>query len=116
MEQSHGRDHGRRADHAGDSSLDTVIHKNSASAEELAATAEELAGQARQLRESVAFFRIGAAATRRALPQMAAPLRTAASARKPPRPVRAERMPQGKLIELNDNTGVRDAHDDEFAA
>lgn len=95
------------------SDLDTVIQKNSASAEELSATAEELAGQARQLRETVSFFQLGAAA---ALP------RTAALPKRAPRvtpPLVANSngaKPKGKLINLDENIGMRDAHDDEFAA
>lgn len=106
--------------------LDGVIQKNSASAEELAATAEELAGQARQLRESVAFFRLAKATRARQSPRdsskkarVASPLAAAPrSKRTEPSdvPANSNAAAQGKLIDLDDNTGAPDARDDEFAA
>lgn len=103
------------------SDLDGVIQKNSASAEELSATAEELASQARQLRETVAFFQLGAGPARHAAPRTAAGMpgtpATPPLPRRPAAPAQAPvAKPKGKLINLDDNIGMRDAHDDEFAA
>lgn len=106
--------------------LDGVIQKNSASAEQLAATAEELTGQARQLRESVGFFSLAGtnqprpplrAAARK--PAVATPrLKAAAPKQRPalPKPANDNAPRAGKLINLDDNTGTRDARDDEFVA
>ena len=53
--------------------LDGVIQRNSASAEQLASTAEELSSQASQLRDSVAFFRLGTQQPARSLAGRGAP-------------------------------------------
>lgn len=102
--------------------LDNVIQKNSASSEELAATAEELAGQARQLRESVAFFKLSHAVQKRGA-KRAQPLQATKPRVAPKRPAKAPVVPanqnaarKGVTIDLNDNTGMQDARDDEFAA
>ncbi|MDM8549198.1 hypothetical protein QUF72_03935, partial [Desulfobacterales bacterium HSG2] len=39
--------------------LDRVIQRNASASEEMASTSSELASQAEQLRETIAFFRIG---------------------------------------------------------
>lgn len=97
--------------------LDTVIQKNSAASEELAATAEELAGQARQLRESVAFFRLNHAVQKRSAARAGTPRATPPRRGKAPaQPANQNAAPKGVTIDLNDNTGTRDARDDEFAA
>lgn len=118
MEQSSGAGEVSRAM----TDLDGVIQKNSASAEQLAATAEELAGQARQLRESVAFFSLGKAKKERPRPRRKAPVVPPPSAAGKKRsqpietPANTNAVPQGKLIDLDENTGSPDAWDDEFAA
>jgi methyl-accepting chemotaxis protein len=97
------------------SGLDSVIQRNSASAEELASTAEELSGQAAQLRESVSFFQLGN--NRRG--QVTAPKAGVKITRKPSRERSANQNrpePRGVTINLDDNTGDNDAQDNEFAA
>jgi methyl-accepting chemotaxis protein len=99
--------------------LDSVIQRNSASAEELAATAEELTGQAGQLRDSVSFFQLSANTRKNLISTKQPVLRT-------PRKAKFERTAandnhhgpgnRGKTIDLDDNTGARDAQDNEFAA
>jgi methyl-accepting chemotaxis protein len=101
------------------SDLDAVIQKNSASAEELSATAEELASQARQLRETVAFFQLGHSPARNAPPRTAAakpPLPRRAAPAAPAHANAQPAKPKGAIINLDENIGMRDAHDDEFAA
>jgi methyl-accepting chemotaxis protein len=97
--------------------LDAVIQRNSASAEELASTAEELTGQAGQLRDSVSFFQLGAQRRRFAGPMQ--------STQKGPRKPKLDRSAantnhtpaqRGTTIDLGDNTGARDAQDNDFAA
>ena len=103
------------------SDLDAVIQKNSASAEELSATAEELASQARQLRETVAFFQLGHSPARNTSPRTAAAKPSLPRRAVPAAPANANAKsnaakPKGAIINLDENIGMRDAHDDEFAA
>jgi methyl-accepting chemotaxis protein len=108
--------------------LDQVIQSNSASSDQLASTAQELATQSAQLRQSVAFFRLdrnGAHVDRTAhAAPPARPTRKKPAARKP-EVKRAERAhasesdapPSGGIsIDLGQQSGQRDAQDDEFVA
>ena len=93
--------------------LDSVIQRNSASAEELASTAEELSGQAAQLRESVAFFNLGS--TRRT-PAQVVPKGGVKITRKPSKASPSPVQLRGVTLDLDDNTGEQDDRDNEFAA
>ncbi len=95
--------------------LDQVIQQNASASEEMASTSEELSSQAEQLRDTIAFFNIGATTGRKSQPVAA---KTAA--RKPPLAlahVKREGKGQekgGRGFDLKMGAGGKDKLDEEF--
>jgi methyl-accepting chemotaxis protein len=105
--------------------LDQVIQQNASGTEEIASTSEELASQAEQLQDTVSFFKVGGAETRRvertplkkgqAKTAMAAPahITPRAPAHKPIAAQTSGNGPKSKGIALNMGEG-KDTLDEEF--
>ena len=96
--------------------LDQVIQQNASASEEMASTSEELSSQAEQLRDTIAFFNIGAGASQKSQPKAAAK----PAGRKVPLAlahVKKEGKSQekgGRGFELKMGTGGKDKLDEEF--
>lgn len=96
--------------------LDSVVQRNSAASEEVAATAEELTAQSNQLRQNLAFFQVGqetGSPMRRAVPQP--PRQSTLRPMKGPPPIPSARA-GGRRGGVKIDLGGADDLDAEFAA
>jgi methyl-accepting chemotaxis protein len=97
--------------------LDSVVQRNSAASEEVAATAEELTAQSNQLRQNLAFFQVGQETggpiVRRAAPQP--PRQSTLRPVKGPPPIPSARA-GGRRGGVKIDLGGADELDAEFAA
>jgi methyl-accepting chemotaxis protein len=100
--------------------LDQVIQQNASGTEEIASTSEELASQAEQLQDTVAFFKVGSAGTRKSEPvalkkkavqKQAAPVVQAPKSIATPHKSGNGSKPKGIALDLGDR---KDSLDDEF--
>jgi methyl-accepting chemotaxis protein len=95
--------------------LDQVIQQNASASEEMASTSEELSSQAEQLRDTIAFFNIGAGGGHNS-----EPMAVRKASRKPPLALahvkkrEKSRDTGGRGFELKMGAGEKDKLDDEF--